>query len=163
MLEPRVPLSVIQDQTATSASPSTRESWPRADSLTQEIERLLELRRYGVMATSRPDGRAHAVPVAFIHLDGRIWLGSAAETRHLRNLMQNPAMSLVVMGPSDDDDHVALIVEGEGRFASDIEAARAALDDGRSKRFGHGLEWADVIFELVPMRVFSHGRGRLDV
>lgn len=157
-------MSVIQDRTATSASPSTRESWPPADSLTQgEIERLLELRRYAVMATSRPDGRAHAVPVAFIHLDGRIWLGSAAETRHLRNLIQDPVMSLVVMGPSDDDDHVALIVEGEGRFASDIEAARAALDDVWSKRFGHGLEWADVIFELVPMKVFSHGRGRLDV
>jgi general stress protein 26 len=163
MSEPRLPLSVIQDRSMASATRTTRESWPSSDALTQpEIERLLEMRRYAVMATTRPDGHAHAVPVAFLHIDGRIWLGSAADTRHLRNVRRDPALSLVVMGSRDDEHHVALVVEGEVRFADDAEAARAAIDDRWSRRYGHGLEWADVVFELVPAKVFSHGRGRLE-
>ena len=146
-----------------ASPPPTAGSWPLEDALdADEIRRLLEIRIYGVLATSRPDGRPHAAPVSFAVLDGHLWLASNRSTVRMRNLTGSPLAVLVVMGPRDDDDHVALIVEGTVRFAEDTEAIRSRLAPTWRSRFGDDLEWADVIYELTPTKVLSHGHTRLD-
>ena len=153
----------VQRRSIAASPPGTVEAWPAEDALdADEIRRLLEIRRYGVLATSRPDGRPHAAPVAFAAIDGHLWLASNRSTVRMRNLEHLPVASLVVMGPRDDDDHVALIVEGRVRIEDDTDATRSRLMPAWRSRFGDELEWADVIFELEPTKVLSHGHGRLD-
>jgi nitroimidazol reductase NimA-like FMN-containing flavoprotein (pyridoxamine 5'-phosphate oxidase superfamily) len=134
-----------------------------SDALNQdEIDRLLQTRLYAVMATSRPDGRPHAVPVAFLFHEGRIWLASSAGTVRARNLAARPDTALVVMGPHDDDDHVVLVIEGKVRREDDPATTRAVLADAWNGRFGDQLDWANVIYQLLPTKVLSHGHGGLD-
>jgi nitroimidazol reductase NimA-like FMN-containing flavoprotein (pyridoxamine 5'-phosphate oxidase superfamily) len=74
-----------------------KSSWPETDALdTDGIAELLGRRRYCVLATARPDGRAHAAPVAFVVAGGAFWFGTVKGLR-LRNLRASPWASLVVM------------------------------------------------------------------
>ena len=142
---------------------STTGAWPPEDALdAAEIRRLLEIRRYGVLATSRPDARPHAAPVSFTAVDGRLWFASNRSTVRMRNLQRSPLAAFVVMGPRDDDDHAALVVEGAIRIVDDVDATRSWLAPRWRERFDDELEWADVIYELVPAKVLSHGHGRLE-
>ena len=88
-----------------TASPSsTAGAWPREDALdADEIRRLLEVRRYGILATSRPDGRPHAAPVSFAIVHGGLWFASNRSTVRMRNLERMPVAAFVVSGPRDDD------------------------------------------------------------
>lgn len=106
---------------------------------------------------SRPDGRAHAAPVAFSLATGAFWIGSV-EGRRLGNLRVTPWASLVVFA-GGRDEHRALTVEGsvslqEGAACAD---ARTRLDALWTERHGHPPEWAVPLLELRPERVFSHG------
>jgi nitroimidazol reductase NimA-like FMN-containing flavoprotein (pyridoxamine 5'-phosphate oxidase superfamily) len=156
-------LSDIQRRTMTASPSSTTGAWPPEDALdAAEIRRLLEIRRYGVLATSRPDARPHAAPVSFTAVDGRLWFASNRSTVRMRNLQRSPLAAFVVMGPRDDDDHAALVVEGAIRIVDDVDATRSWLAPRWRERFDDELEWADVIYELVPTKVLSHGHGRLE-
>ena len=64
-------LAELQRRSYEKASDGLRASWPERQALDESgIAALLDRNRYGVLATSRPDGRAHAAPVAFTPLDG---------------------------------------------------------------------------------------------
>lgn len=84
-------------------------------------ERLAAAETYWV-ATSRPDGRPHLVPVWAGWHAGRLWLEGGAGARRARNLALDPAISGAVELARDG----ALIVEGtcERRVAvpSELEA-----------------------------------------
>ncbi|MBA8794363.1 nitroimidazol reductase NimA-like FMN-containing flavoprotein (pyridoxamine 5'-phosphate oxidase superfamily) [Friedmanniella endophytica] len=57
--------------------------------------------------TTRPDGRPHAMPAWGVWLDRRLWFDGSPETRRMRNLAANPAISVHL-----EDGDRALIVEG---------------------------------------------------
>jgi nitroimidazol reductase NimA-like FMN-containing flavoprotein (pyridoxamine 5'-phosphate oxidase superfamily) len=42
----------------------------------------------------RPDGRPHAIPRWGVFLEGRFYYDGSPETRHARNIVQNPHVSL---------------------------------------------------------------------
>ncbi|MET3803251.1 hypothetical protein ABIB25_000235 [Nakamurella sp. UYEF19] len=46
------------------------------------------------LASVRPDGRPHVVPRWGVWLDGRFYYDGSPETRHVRNVSSNPAMTL---------------------------------------------------------------------
>jgi hypothetical protein len=69
-------------------------------------ERLEKARNYWV-ATTRPDGRPHAMPVWGIWLDGAFFFGSGRNSAKSRNLAANPA--IVVHLESGDE---TVILEG---------------------------------------------------
>ncbi len=71
-------------------------------------QRLQRSRNYWV-ATTRPDGRPHVMPVWGVWLDGRFYFSSDRRTRKARNLTANPRV--VVHLESGDD---AVILEGVG-------------------------------------------------
>jgi nitroimidazol reductase NimA-like FMN-containing flavoprotein (pyridoxamine 5'-phosphate oxidase superfamily) len=54
---------------------------------------LASAKNYWV-ATVRPDGRPHTVPVWGNWIDGTFYVGAGPETRRGRNLASNPAMSV---------------------------------------------------------------------
>ncbi|HXV34526.1 MAG TPA: pyridoxamine 5'-phosphate oxidase family protein [Gaiellaceae bacterium] len=151
-------LLAAQGRSYRTAGEGLRRAWPEEDALDREgLRALLADVHYGVLATSRPDGRAHATPVAFSLEGGAFWIGSV-EGRRLANLRALPWASLVVFD-GGRGEHRALTAEGvvalhEGPA---FTAARARLDEAWVGRHGHPPDWASVLLELTPERVFSHG------
>ena len=93
------------------------------------VEARLRQSSHYWMATTRPDGRPHAVPRWGVWMDGRFWYDGALDTVHVRNLTENSACVL----------HQAVIVEGRseaarppglefgGRLAAEFSAKYADL------------------------------------
>jgi hypothetical protein len=85
-------------------------------------EKLATARNYWV-ATTRPDGRPHAVPVWGLWLDGAFYFGTERGSRKARNLAANPAVAVHL--ESGDD---AVMLEGFA-WAVTQPARLAAFDD----------------------------------
>lgn len=143
-------------------------AWPEPDALDADgIVELLGAHRYCVLATARPDGRAHAAPVAYVVAGGAFWFGTVAGLR-LRNLRAVPWASLVVMEgdrdadePGEDPPHRALTAEGPVSLyeADAFCAAFERLAETWLARHGHEPDWAVALAELRPERVFSYAGG----
>jgi hypothetical protein len=69
-------------------------------------EQLTKAKNYWIGSVS-PEGRPHSVPTWGCWLDNRFYFGGGDQTRHMRNIMQNP---YVVVHLEDGND--AVIVEG---------------------------------------------------
>ena len=74
------------------------------------------------VATTRPDGRPHAMPVWAAWWAGRIWFEGGRLTRRARNLEANPAVSVGIELPGDG----AVIVEGSAERLAGPPAGRTA-------------------------------------
>jgi hypothetical protein len=60
----------------------------------EEVEkRLAESKNYW-MCSVRPNGRPHVIPRWAVYLDGKIYYDGSPETRHARNLVENPNISV---------------------------------------------------------------------
>jgi hypothetical protein len=154
----------VQRRSYESATRGLRSAWPEEQAMDAErLREFLGRRRYGVLATSRRDGRAHAAPVAFTPAGGAFWIATVAGLR-LRNLRAVPWASLVVMEGDRDDGatpHVALTAEGpvvlhEGEA---LEAALQPLQEAWIARHGRPPDWAAALIELTPERLFSYRSG----
>lgn len=151
-------LLAVQSRSYLVAGEGLKRSWPETDALDRDgLRALLADVHYGVLATSRADGRAHATPVAFSVADRAFWIGSV-EGRRLSNLRAMPWGSLVVFDGSRGEQR-ALTAEGavEIHEGEGYAAARARLDHDWAVRHGHEPDWAAAMLELLPERVFSHG------
>lgn len=140
------------------AGEGLRRSWPPADALgTDELRSILTDLVYGVLATARPDGRAHASPVAFSVEGEAFWIATVRGVR-VRNLRAVPWASIVLSEGQREGAHRALTAEGPVRLheGADFATARARLDDDWARRHGHAADWATAFVELRPERVFSH-------
>jgi general stress protein 26 len=148
----------IQRRSYAAATASLKGSWPESDALDAAgIAALLGQHRYCVLATGRPDGRAHAAPVAFVAAEGALWFATVQGLR-LRNLRATRWASLVVM---EESPHSALTAEGpvvlhEGEA---FERAFEPLRDPWLRRHGRAPDWAVALAELRPERVFSYAAG----
>jgi hypothetical protein len=139
-----------------------RGSWPEEDALDEAgLAELLGRYRYCVLATGRSDGRATAAPVAFVAQGGSFWFATVEGLR-LRNLRASGWASLVVMegGAVGDEGppHRALTAEGPTALYEGDEFARAfePLRDDWVARHGRPPDWAVVLVELRPERLFSY-------
>jgi hypothetical protein len=151
------PLVKIQRGSYERAAAGVSSSWPERDALDANgLASLVKDVRYCVFATARPDGRAHAAPVAYTVTQGTFWIATVEGLR-LRNLHASPWASLVAMD-GEGDRHRALTAEGPVRLheGADLEAARANLDALWAERHGSALSWAAALVELHPRRVFSY-------
>jgi nitroimidazol reductase NimA-like FMN-containing flavoprotein (pyridoxamine 5'-phosphate oxidase superfamily) len=152
----------IQHRSYRPAREGIRASWPEEEALDRAgLASLLAQLRYGVLATVRADGRAHAAPVAFSYEDGAFWIASIEGLRR-RNLRATPWASLVVAEGQDATSHRALTAEGHVRLheGADFASVRRSLDERWQARHDRVPDWAAAFIELVPERVFSHGRER---
>jgi Pyridoxamine 5'-phosphate oxidase len=162
-------LAALQTAAYERASPSMRTGWPEEQALgAAGFEDLMRRNRYAVLATARPDGRAHATPIAYTVRNGAFWIGTVEGVR-LRNLRARQWAALVVMeGQRDEGEppelgppHRVFTAEGpvvlhEGRaFATALRPLREQW----VARHGHEPDWAVALIELRPARVFSHAAG----
>ncbi|MGH7764458.1 MAG: TIGR03668 family PPOX class F420-dependent oxidoreductase [Candidatus Dormibacteraceae bacterium] len=97
------------------------------------MTRLLADARVGHLATTRPDGKPHLVPVCFV-LDGGVMYFAVdakpkrtADLRRLRNIAANPSVSVLVDHYEEDWARLWWVrVDGRARTVDDaIESERA--------------------------------------
>lgn len=69
-------------------------------------ERMKQSRNYWI-ATTRPDGRPHVMPVWGMWVEGRFYFGTDNQSRKARNMAENPAIAVHL--ESGDD---VIILEG---------------------------------------------------
>ncbi len=151
-------VDAVQAASYARAEGSTREAWPEADALRgAALNEFLERKGYGMLATTRPDGRPHAAMVAFCVRDGLVYLPAMAGAVRVRNLLHDPRASFVV-SEGEGADHRAVVVEGDVELVSD---PRALLNDWLGEawrvKFDSDLAaWATDVAVLRPTRVLSH-------
>jgi hypothetical protein len=115
-------------------------------------DRLEAAERYW-LATTRPDGRPHAIPIDGIWLDDRWYFGGAPQTVSMRNLEANKEMVMHL-----EDPMRAVIVEGAAEWVtpSPEDAERLAADS--NAKYGYGMKpeaYAGGVWALRPRRVLA--------
>jgi len=115
------------------------------------VERLERARNYWI-ATTRPDGRPHLMPVWGVWVSGALYFGTDRGSRKARNVAHNPAMAAHV-----DIEDDAVILEGTAREITD-RPTLAAVDRAYMKKYHMKLTDApgDSFFcELRPKVIFA--------
>ena len=79
-------------------------------------ERLVASRNYWV-ATVRPDGRPHAMPVWGVWDGEALWFASGVQSRKIRNLLANPYCCVTTEDATDP-----VVVEGVAEIVEDLAA-----------------------------------------
>lgn len=62
------------------------------------------------LVTVRGDGRPHAVPIWFTHVDERFWVATGAGSVKVRNLAGNPKVTVAL-----EDGNAPVVAEGTAR------------------------------------------------
>ena len=90
-------------------------------------EKLRAASNYWV-ATVRPDGRPHTRPVDGVWVDGALCFGGSPETRWVKNLQRNPAISVNLSSEAE-----AIILEGTAELISDADHPLAVASTAASR------------------------------
>ncbi len=153
--EPVETLHRIQEASFARASDATRGAFPedrRMDGPT--LTAFLGRKRYGILSTTRPDGRPQASPVGYALVGTSFAIGTLPDAARVRNLRHQPHASLVVM-EGEDDEHGVVIAEGTARL---IDPGTAPLEMREPFRGpdGHLKDWVGLLIALHPERLLSY-------
>jgi nitroimidazol reductase NimA-like FMN-containing flavoprotein (pyridoxamine 5'-phosphate oxidase superfamily) len=116
-------------------------------------ERLTAATTYWI-ATVRPDGRPHAMPVWGVWLDDGFYFSSGTQSRKVRNLTENPRC--VVACEVGEDQ---IILEGIAEQASDPELRRRFCDEYQTKYDWDMEGFSEPFFVVHPTVVFGFTTG----
>jgi nitroimidazol reductase NimA-like FMN-containing flavoprotein (pyridoxamine 5'-phosphate oxidase superfamily) len=120
-----------------------------------EIERRLTLSHDYWVATVRPDGRPHVMPVWGVWLDGRLWFSSGLRSRKARNLAAEPRCTMTTDQAQDPvvlDGLAEQVVDADG-IAAFLAAMNGKYDAGMTADF---LDPAvNGTFAVRPQRVIA--------
>lgn len=116
-----------------------------------QLARLLSPGAYGVLATTRADGRPHAAPTSLVVHEQAVWFPTVSGAVRLANLTVHPWASLVVMRGTGSD-HAMVMLEGPA------EVVDAAADEvaGAADRYDRELAWAAAWIRMTPEKIFSY-------
>ena len=159
--------SIVDDESATTPWNVARERLANP-----------ERQRASWLATVRPDGRPHLMPIIAFWVDGGLLFVAGEETRKGRNLAAN-ARCVIGTG-STTLPSLDVIVEGRAEPLTDADAVRRAAEHLRSKEWPLEARGPEVygphaptagpppyrIYRLVPSRAFGlpgmHGMDQVD-
>jgi len=117
------------------------------------------------LATVRPGGRPHVVPLLAVWLDASLYFSTGEGEQKAVNLADNDRVS-VTTGSNDLDDGFDVVVEGRARVVTDVsEGPRIA--DAYEAKYGDAWRLPDlegvVVYEVTPAKVLGFGRkdGRI--
>jgi nitroimidazol reductase NimA-like FMN-containing flavoprotein (pyridoxamine 5'-phosphate oxidase superfamily) len=110
-------------------------------------ERIRDSRNYWV-ASTRPDGRPHLMPVWAVWIDDALFFSTGRTSTKARNLFANPACSV-----STERGNEAVILEGSVIHEEDHSVLRPAWDAYKAK-YDWGLE-GESMFALRPTTAFA--------
>ncbi len=119
------------------------------------------------LATMRPDGRPHVMPLGVLWVDGALYFNAGATTRKAKNLAHNPNCTITVATHGFD-----LVVEGEAvRVTDEAKLQRIAevyASQGWQPTVRDGALYAEFsapsagpppwdVYEVTPVTVFALG------
>ena len=91
------------------------------------VERLTRSHDYWV-ATVRPDGRPHVMPVWGVWMDDALWFSSSRGSRKARNLAANAHCAITT-----DNAYEPVVIEGEAALIDDLAAIGAFVTELNGK------------------------------
>lgn len=112
------------------------------------VEHMAAPRNYWV-ATARPNGRPHAMPVWGVWVENTLYFGSAENTRWSRNLAENPQVAIHL----ESGDEVIILEGNVSRITDPKHPLVKKIDAAYKAKYGmpHGIPcWA-----LHPQVVFA--------
>jgi len=80
------------------------------------------------LATVRPDGRPHLVPIWFVTFDERIFICTAPDSVKIRNLRRNERVALAL-----EDGSQPVIIEGTARVVGREDAPWPVVEQFKTK------------------------------
>ena len=83
-----------------------------------QIRARMEKDRTIWMATTRPDGRPHAIPVCFLYENDSILIFSLPDSVKVRNIRENPQVSLALES-FGFGDYFSVVVEGTAELVDE--------------------------------------------
>jgi PPOX class probable F420-dependent enzyme len=116
--------------------------------LDPQIERRLQTEQNLWLATVRPNGSPHLVPIWFVWVAGKIYLCTGADSVKVRNLRQNPQVSIAL-----EDGAQPIVIEGR---AQSIERADAAVVNEFQRKYEWDITNDDTytqVIEIQPERI----------
>ena len=120
-----------------------------------EAERRLSVAHDYWLATGRPGGWPHVMPVWGVWLGGRLWFSSGLRSRKARNLAADPRCTV-----STDDARDPVVLEGlaervtdPDRIAAFVAAVNAKYDAGMTTEFQDPA--VNGSFAVRPVRAFA--------
>jgi PPOX class probable F420-dependent enzyme len=120
-----------------------------------EAERRLAASHDYWVATVRPDGSPHSMPVWGVWVGGRLWFSSALTSRKARNLAADPRCTMTT-----DDARDPVVLEGvvertgdAGEIAQFVAAVNAKYDASVTVEFQDPE--VNGTFALRPVRAFA--------
>jgi nitroimidazol reductase NimA-like FMN-containing flavoprotein (pyridoxamine 5'-phosphate oxidase superfamily) len=115
------------------------------------------------LATTRPDGRAHVMPVGIVWGDGKFYLSAGAGTQKAKNLARDPRCVVTVSAPRTD-----VVVECEARIVRDDEELQriAILFKDWGPEVRDGAFWHEYsapsagpppwdVYEITPITIYG--------
>ncbi len=96
--------------------------------LDPRIERRLQTEQNLWLATVRPNGRPHLVPLWFVWVAEKIYLCTSADSVKVRNLAQNPHVSIAL-----EDGGQPVVIEGLAGCALIGQVDQAVIEAFRAK------------------------------
>lgn len=105
------------------------------------------------LATVRPDGRPHTVPLDGLWLDAKWYFGGSPRTVKHRNLLTNPNVTLHL-----EDALAAVIVEGVCQVIKPDAATAEHLSQTSRAKYGYGpapAVYLGGVWQLQPTRVMA--------
>jgi len=113
------------------------------------VERLTNARGYWI-ATTRPDGRPHVMPIWGVWLDDCFCFSSGSLSRKARNLVAN-ANCTIGVEPADD----AIVLEGLAVLVSDAELKRRFGQAYEAKYQWNMEEFDEPVYAVRPKVAFA--------
>ncbi len=122
-------------------------------------DRLEKGRTYW-LATARPDGRPHVMPVWGVWFGGAFYFSTGKESRKAKNLAANPTCSVAVeidfkKQPKKDDIKDSVVVEGSVELLRDAKIVKK-FSKIYEEKYGWDMEgFAEPIYCIRPRVVFG--------
>ncbi len=119
-----------------------------------ELLAYLERVRFASIATVKPSGAPHIVPVFFVHNRGKIYVNTSMKSIRYRNITRNNRVALTFLEGSK-----AVILEGIASVSGKTSEFVGG-DVGRAFLMKYGKERRitpySVMLEIVPTRIFTY-------
>jgi F420H(2)-dependent biliverdin reductase len=116
--------------------------------LDPQVERRLQTEQNLWLATVRPNGTPHLVPIWFVWVAGKIYLCTGADSVKVRNLLQNPHVSIAL----EDGAH-PFVIEG---LAQPIERTDPAVLAEFQRKYDWDITTDDTytqVIEIQPKKI----------
>jgi PPOX class probable F420-dependent enzyme len=115
------------------------------------------------LATTRPDGRPHVMPVGIVWDGGTFYFSAGAGSQKARNLARDPRCTITVASPGTD-----VVAEGEARIVRDDAELRrvATLFNDWGPEVRDGAFWHEYsapsagpppwdVYEMTPRTIYG--------